>query len=1002
MRHIIGVLLLFIGYPKAEVYAQSRNTVIVRKFTQKEGLSSYNIRKIIQDKWGFIWVATQDGISRFDGRTFLNYSKNSLPENKICGSEVREIIEDTRQNLIWTLSSEGGVDAINTINAKVERTIRIPNQGKEDYNLSMLKREGELWIGSSTGVQIFDCIKSKFSQNLSLPSNQNRTIDFATRSIQQDEYGNVWVCYGGYGIVIYEGTTKAILKIIRLAELNNQSQAHEVRIPTGIFLKNGEVLFATSQGLRKIYYTKSYQVTVNKFPCIVLNVLNQENIDWIIRDTENSLLVSGYNGLYRLNYSLSQYQAIGEVSRTYESNWLSSVLCMYKDKTGHIWLGCQEGLGKIDKTRSPFKPYSYDFTSTIKLDHVFAVSPIADHSILVGLRNGLVEISNVDGKYVRYDKGHLYQHIFIDSKKIIHVSRPDGLFIYKKGKIVPIYKVYPEFYAYSGYSINSHLVLSDTLTILGTENNKGLLLWNPVRKSVRIIDVTTSPSLASSIVNNIYKDSHGRIWVLSDNVLTILSANLQSSKEVELRENDTGMDYNLFFDMCDTNGSYWIASYGSGILQVDEHFHVKYVFNTRNGLSNDGVYQVYSLPGNELLVTSNNGLTRINLATAKLSCYYLNDGLHSNAFEEVSGLMNNGTIYAGGVNGFTIIDPKRFSANTNPPQLYFTSVEMKTASNETAINNLLMKAITIPTNVIQTTVHFRGLNYSNPERTQYAYRIVEESSTWIENGNQASLPLISHSPGNYTLEVKAVNEEGVWSKPIQLQLYFQPKWYQTWWFRLLMMTLVVGIVYLFYRFRIQQLQHEHHIRERLARDLHDDLGSTMNSINIYTNLAIMENGANRYLTNIKQGAQESLASIRDIIWILDDNKDTVGQLGERICQFANPLCEANKLSFTFFIDPDLKDAVFQKEEKRNLYMIIKEAINNSIKYAESRQVSLSFSLKRKKLFITISDDGIGFDLNQLKRGNGLSNMERRANEIKYNFEIVTSINAGTTIKLSKL
>lgn len=1002
MRHIISVLLFFIGFGQAELFSQSKDTVIIRRITQKDGLSSYNIRKIIQDKWGFIWIATQDGISRFDGKTFLNFSKNSLPTKKISGSEVREAIEDTSQNLIWALSSEGGVDAISTITAKVEKTIRIPNFGKEDYNLSMLKSESELWVGSSTGVQILNSLKNTFVQNLPLPDNNNKAIDFAARSVQQDEYGNVWVCYGGYGIVIYQRSTKAILRTIKLAELNDEKRANEIRIPKGIFLSKGEVLFATSQGLRKIYYNQAYQVTINNYPCAVLPVLNHENIDWITPETGNTLLISGYNGLYRFNYSLNSYQIIKELPRMYEANWLSSVLCIYKDQSGNTWLGCQEGLGYIGKSRTPFKPYSHDLASNLKLDHVFAISPIGKNSILVGLGNGLVEINEADNKYFRYDISHLYQHIFTDLKGLVHVSRPDGLFIYRSGAIIPIHKIYPEFLPFTTYSINSHLFINDTLTILGTENNKGLLLWNPVKNWVRTINTESIPlSLASSIVNNIYHDSHGRIWVLSDYVITILSADLRSRKEIELRDEGTGMQYRLFFDMCEANGSYLVASYGSGILQVDKDFLVNRVFNTQNGLSNDGVYQVYSLPGNELLVTSNNGLSRINLATAKISRYYLNDGLHSNAFEEVSGLMKNGKIYAGGVNGFTVINPKNFSINTTPPKLYFTGVEMKTATSQTNTSNLLMNALTIPNNVVQTTFRFVGLNYANPERTEYAYRIKGESTNWIENGNQASLPLISHAPGPYTLEVKAANEEGVWSEPIQLQLYFQPKWYQTWWFRLLLVAVIATIIFQFYRFRIRQLQREHNIRERLAGDLHDDLGSTLNSINIYTSLAIMEDGANQYLTNIKQGTQEAISSVRDIIWILDDKKDTAEQLAERINQFANPLCEANRISFTMSIDPDLRYNAFQKEERRNLYMIIKEAINNSIKYAESNHISLSLFLENKKCSLSIFDDGKGFDPHQIKRGNGLSNMERRASEIQYNFKINTSLNMGTIIKLSK-
>jgi ligand-binding sensor domain-containing protein/two-component sensor histidine kinase len=1002
MRHIFCVLLTFFSCCTSNVFCQSENTVIVKKYTQKDGLSSYHVRKIIQDKWGFIWIATQDGICRFDGSTFVNYSKNSLDLRKISGSEVREVIEDTAGNLIWALSAEGGVDAINSITGKVERRIKVVGSSKEDYNLSMLKYNNELWVGSSTGVQILDCTRNVVKQFLPVPENMSRSMDFAARSIFLDEYKNIWVCYGGYGIVIYHATTKAILKSIKILELNPESPVSELRIPQGLFLKNGEVLLATGQGLRKISYNRHYKLRVDPAPCEIAPELNQKNINWISPYGKNSILISGHSGLYRLDRSMSNYQVLKEVSRPSESNWLSSVLCTYQDQTGNIWLGCQEGLGYIKSSKSPFEPYSHELKMNIKLDHVFTVSPFVGDAILVGLRNGLIKIQKNNNHYLVLDKEHWYRHILIDSKGLAHLYRSDGLYIYTKSKIIPIHKIYPEFLPYTSYLVNSHLFISDTLIVLGTENNKGIITWNPVKKTIRSIDIKTSPSLASSIVNNIFKDRLGRIWVLSDYVITILSADLRSKKEIELKESKTGNPYGLFFDMCEADGSYYIASYSYGILEVDQNFVVNRTFNTAGGLSNDGVYQIYALQKNKLLVTSNNGLSRIDIKTSKIQKYYLNDGLHSNAFEEVSGLMMDRKIYAGGVNGFTIVDPAAFSTNRIPPKLYFTGVEMKTATGTTDTSNIQMKAIKVPNNVIQTTIRFSGLNYTNPERIEYAYRITEESSNWIENGNQAFLPLISHEPGNYTLEVRAANEEGIYSESIKLQLYFQPKWYQTWWFKILIASLTAFIIYQYYRIRIRRLEQEHSIRQHLASDLHDDLGSTMNSINIYTNLAIMEYGTNRYLNNIKQGAQESITSIRDIIWILDDQNDTAGQLAERIYQFANPLCEANQNHFNFSIEQSAKSYFFQKEEKRNLYMVVKEAINNSMKYAEAKNISLSITLAEKKLQVIISDDGIGFDLTQSKRGNGLNNMERRAREINYRFDLTSSPSTGTKIHLIRI
>lgn len=955
------------------------------------------------DRWGFSWIANQDGICRFDGKRFVNYSNISPPEHRLGGTDVREIIEDKARNLLWALPTGRKINGISTVTGKVEKSITIPDLGREDYNLSMLMCGNELWIGTSTGVRIYDSRENRFLNSPLVSSKRHMLTDFAVRSMYQDERGNVWVCYGGYGICIYQQATKALLKTISLAELNDHKQMNEIRISSGVFLAPGHLLLATSQGLREVTYEKGYNVNVDSSPCFSLPTLNFENIDWISRMATGEFLIAGYNGLYRFDSTLLQYYVLKDKSETRETDWLSSVSCVYQDKEGDLWLGCQQGLGYISGKKTPFHYFSHDPLSVVRLSHVFAVAPVGKNNILVGLRNGLVQINTAIGKYVLHDETHLYQHIFTDHNKKIHVSRPDGLFIFDSRKIIPIDKVYPEFKQYASYSINSHLFVNDTLVILGTENNRGLLLWNPTKHWVKNLNPENSPTLlTTAIVNNIFRDSQGRFWILSDNTISILSPDLQSKKEVVISEKNSREPYKLFFDMCEVNGSYWVASYGSGIIQLRSDFSVKQVFNTENGLSNNGVYQIYPLLGNALLVTTNNGLSRIDLATAKITRYYQNDGLHSNAFEEVSGTRAEGKIYAGGVNGFTVIDPANFTANTTPPKLYFTNVEMKTSDGFTTDTaNLQMQAITIENNVVQTTIRFTGLNYRNPDRTQYAYRIAEESGQWISIGTQNFISLISHAPGTYTLWVKAINEDGVPSEVVKLTLYFQPKWYQTKLFWGLMVLLFTVAVYQLYRFRIRQYRREENIRRRLARDLHDDLGSTMNSINIYTHLALMEDSTNRYLKQINQGAQEAVAGIRDIIWILDDHKDTVGELADRISRFAHPLCEANQISFTVQTDPASTGSRLGKEEKRNLHMILKEAINNSIKYAEAKNLTLHFQGETGKLSIVIADDGRGFDNATLKRGNGLNNMALRATEIGYRVSINSVVREGTTIRLQK-
>jgi signal transduction histidine kinase len=222
---------------------------------------------------------------------------------------------------------------------------------------------------------------------------------------------------------------------------------------------------------------------------------------------------------------------------------------------------------------------------------------------------------------------------------------------------------------------------------------------------------------------------------------------------------------------------------------------------------------------------------------------------------------------------------------------------------------------------------------------------------------------------------------------------------------LIMYALIGGFAILLlaaaFLFRLNQIKREHLIRTKLAKDLHDDLGSTLNSIKVYTNLALIKK-EEQHLQHIKESTQEAIGGVRDIIWVMDDHKDNVADLLVRLRQFAIPLCEANGIHYIQQVNDEASSYKLRQEEKKNLYLIIKEAINNTIKYARANEVLLTMSLSSKrKLFIQIKDNGLGFDLMQASEGNGLKNMKFRAEQIGYYFTIDSVINQGTIIELKK-
>ena len=979
--------------------AQQYESVHLKKYDQESGLSSYNVRKVFQDSKGFIWVATQEGLDRFDGNNIVSYKRNTITKHKLAGIDVREIIEDTLTQTLWVLTAENAVNCIDILSGNVIRSVLLKQENPNDWNLSMNICGKKLLIGSLVGTKIYNYPDGSFISKLNTPGISNTSTDaHESRCIKTDALGNIWVTYGGYGIVVYDKHLK-IIATVPLSKLKIPATMNVVWFNNLTFTGDSEALVATNAGLRKLKFDKNYNFEINNQPCKKAPFLNTMPIEDVRISAVGGIYIAGAKNLYKFNYSLSDCTILEESRSESEGGWLQNVLQIFQDRQDNIWLGCQQGLAFVSKHNNPFQSFYQDKISKNKLEHVMSVWKLGSDSLLAGLQNGLALINRNNGKISISNQGYTFHHIFEDPFKRTHVSRSDGMFIHKYGKLIPISKVYPEFTPYSSSRLNSHVFFNDSTLILGTEDNTGILIWEFLKHRIKKIDEHHSEiPLASGIVNKVFKDSKNNVWVFSDNTINIISEKFSKSKVLKLYDSSNQQFAGLYFDICQSGGDYWIASYGTGIIQLDSSLKIKKIYNTADGLTNDGVYQLYPYKNN-IIITTNNGLSVFNIKTHRFQKYYQADGLHSNGFEEAAGSAKNGIIYAGGLKGFTVINPELFSGNNSPPILYINKIVLEIPKGKLDTSDLYFRTYSIPSNTLQTKVFFSALNYNNPTRTLYAYRILERSKDWIDLNSINFVTLIGLSPGTYHLQVKAANEDGVWSDPKELILVFEPKWYQTWWFYLSIALTVAGILYALYRYRIAQIKKQHQIRKNIATDLHDDLGSTLNSVKVFTNLAISGVKQEESLQQVKDNLTEATMSLRDMIWVLDDSLDTVDELIARLKQFAIPVAAASNMEFFITADSDISSLQLTKDEKRNLFLICKEAINNSIKYSGGKKISVDIIRAAKKIKITIADNGKGFNEASIKKGYGLKNMKYRAGQVKYKVALQSQPGNGTIINI---
>lgn len=994
-------LLFILGllYSSAAI-SQNTETHLLNKFSQNEGLSSYNVRSIIQDPLGFTWIATQDGLNLFDGTTFVQYNYNMENDKKLLANDVRSLVLDSLHHLIWVLTNTGGINSIDYITGKVIDKIPITTVSNDDWNISLILSNNKLWLGCMNGVKVYNLPTHRWekSPTIDFPKDNSDNL-YSVRTLHKDSKGNIWVFINHYGIMVLDSATNGVIG--ELASNKIEVGGQDILFTSAANLINNEICVGTNAGLIKLGLNRG-KITISKISSPSNFLLPNHSISSIFA-SRNNLYCCDNQHIYRFNRNFSSYTILSEFNSNYKDNWLNEIYCLYVDKSENLWIGCKQGLALLQSRSSPFQSFNNRNFPNSGLNHVYAVLPEKSGSILVGQERGLIKYNSKLGRFDSIEPNQSYNFLWQDKSGNTIVSSSIGLGVLRKNKLTPITATYPELGPVSKSYINSIEYLNDSTLVIGSDNDQGIYLWNIKKHQIRIINNKSYPiKLRSNIVNRVFIDHSKRIWVLSDRGIDIISADIKRISYLTISEPSSKNIFKLFFDIFQINNHYWVSTYGYGIIKIGDDGHLLEWLNTKNGLSNDGVYKLFQKDKNSFFITTNNGLSFYDARRGIFTNYYEQDGLHSNGFEEACGLIFDGKIYAGGLNGFSVINPSLLQFKKSPPVLYLNHVSIETKRGGIFIKNLKLKEVTIPSDVLQTNLFFSALNYSDPNRVNYQYKIKELNKEWIQLGRQNFINIIGISPGTYTIYVKASNEFGnLTPQPLAFQVLFLPKWYQTWLFKIVLLLLSLILMQLIYQYRINQIKIQQNIRREIAGDLHDDLGGTLNTIKIFAHMAAEENENVSYLEQIQQHIITATTGLRDMLWVLEDDKDNYREIINRILKYAVPIAEANQIQVNSEVGPTLENLSLSKTEKRNLLMIAKEAITNCLKYSACKNLWITLHYTNKRIILTIRDDGKGFEPELAIAGYGLNNMRFRANQIKFEIEIVSSPGTGTLIIIKK-
>lgn len=360
-------------------------------------------------------------------------------------------------------------------------------------------------------------------------------------------------------------------------------------------------------------------------------------------------------------------------------------------------------------------------------------------------------------------------------------------------------------------------------------------------------------------------------------------------------------------------------------------------------------------------------------------------------------MTNDRLIYLSGTSGIDYFRPDAIGPTSPPATVIFSELRL----NNEAIT--IRENLRLPYSMNNVSVSYSANDFIRPDLVYYRYRLKSNDPWTVVRGiNSASFNAMQ--PGTYRLEVESSYDNQNWSAASFINLYIKTPWWKSGWFYGFSAVALIFLLFLFYRYRINQLKKMLLMRNKISQDLHDEVGATLSGVTLMSELAVekIKSGdtpdSQRLVERIKEESKEMAEKMNDIVWAINPVNDSMEKVLSKIQAYGNNLCTSAGIQF-HFSKPELKDGMLNMQIRNNIYLISKEAINNAVKYSGAGNIRFSLSGKKNKYVLRIEDDGVGFDADGLHNGNGLINIRSRAKEIGGDLNIRSTRGTGTLLEL---
>lgn len=1016
MKHFTKQLLLLILFSK--IASAQFSSLKLEHFTINDGLSNNSINSILQTAEGYLWIATKDGLSRYDGQNFKNFKHNPLDPTSIPENYIMTLLEGRDQTL-WVGTWGGGLCKYDPIH---ESFAQIENSSDNYIQCLIEDHSGNIWYGTTTnGLFKYDPKNKQLTSYKDNPGLSKKFRDVNITALTEDHNNNLWIGTWDKGLIKFNPVTEIFFYFSH--EPGNKNSISNNSIWSVEITDNHFILVSTNSGLDKININ-SHSLIHFASPSPAQNDFFSTAIRCTLRDTKGRIWIGNFDYYGLL---LVEQDRAGKKNYTHlrkQNDDPSSLVCerirnLYEDKRGNIWIGTEDGLNKLPTFKS-FTQYRY--------------MPLRKNSIggrvvsnILEERDGLLWIGYNGGGFDCIDlKTNIRTHYRAEPQNKNSLSADDVIALYEdKNGVIWIgtgngglnrfdkrTKTFKRFLfdANNPYGIKANWVqqileTQDGLFLVGT--NDALQIFDRVKEKFYPFNPVTAdnsikfPDTVS--INSLFEDSKKNLWI--GTWLSGLFRYDQNSKKLFHYLPDkkfNSISSNKITSIIeDSKGFIWIGTHSGGLNKFDKQTGKFIHFTTLNGLPNDVVFGILEDNKENFWISTMKGLARYNPSKNLYRVYDEKDGIVHNQFNWHAYHKNkSGKMYFGGIDGFVSFYPDSIKMETNASPVVLTS--FKVFDKEAALPRSLPKTNEIVFEYYQNffSIEFVALDLQPLEKHQFAYKLEGIDPDWVQAGirNTAFYTDIRH--GEYRFTVKACNADGIWGAPVPLKIIIIPAWWNTIWFRLFIFSALAAIAVALYKYRMNQLLQIERIRLNIAGDLHDEVGSNLSSISVDSQSLMKSTTLSKteleLSTNIGKTVKETIESFRDIIWFINPKNDFGDDLIFKMRETAAKLL--SNIDWSFNVPDHVRLDIFNLEVRRNIFLLYKEAVTNVIRHSDASKCTIDLYGNQKDFSMIIHDNGKGFDTVNAGSNYGLVNMKRRAEKINALLNIISEESTGTRIE----